>query len=176
MSRSKKSANLPHQLDARGFTLIELVVVIVLLGILSAVAIPRFVNMGEEAEKASAKGFMGAYEASVHLFHSKWLVAGEPSSLTVGGSTVPMNAAGWPSAANVESCISLWESLLDSPPTAQAFAGAPAAEWAVLGNTAQCVYVYQNGKATSSSTPYIIYYHGAVGGVSAGSVVGFQMD
>lgn len=58
----------------KGFTLIELVVIIVLLGILGAVAIPRFVNMGDDAEKKVVETFVGALKTATVLFHSKVLV------------------------------------------------------------------------------------------------------
>jgi MSHA pilin protein MshA len=64
----------------RGFTLVELIVVIVILGILAATALPRFINVTNQATVASVQGFAGGVRSAVAVVQGGWMAAGGSSS------------------------------------------------------------------------------------------------
>jgi len=99
----------------QGFTIIELIVVIVVLGILAATAIPRFANVGVEARIASMQGVAGSMNAAREIIRAKWYAAGSTSLATVttvDGTSVAVTSgagstAGFPTAAGMQNAISV---------------------------------------------------------------------
>jgi MSHA pilin protein MshA len=73
----------------KGFTIIELIVVIIILGILSAIAVPRFVDMTKEAADAAAAGTAGAVSSASALNMAERKLRG-----TTHGKAVTGTAAG----------------------------------------------------------------------------------
>lgn len=74
--------------NKRGFTLIELVIVIVILGILSAVAIPKYVDMQTEAREAAIRGSLGNIRSAISIQYAKNALSGTATFPTTLDGTI----------------------------------------------------------------------------------------
>jgi prepilin-type N-terminal cleavage/methylation domain-containing protein len=82
----------------QGFTLIELVVVIVILGILAATAAPKFIDLTSDATVAKLQGMLGAIRSGTNMVHAKAIVENKTSgsdSVTVGDISISIHS-GYP--------------------------------------------------------------------------------
>ncbi|HAT53026.1 MAG TPA: hypothetical protein DCS80_07155 [Betaproteobacteria bacterium] len=87
--------------NQKGFTIVELVVVIIILGILAATALPRFINLETDAYAAVADGVRGALVSGLSMTKARWKAAGSntaDSGIDLSGNGTKdtgLNGSGW---------------------------------------------------------------------------------
>jgi MSHA pilin protein MshA len=96
------------KVQQRGFTLIELVVVIVILGILAAFAVPRFMGMEGEARAATIKSMGGTLMAAASMARAKCQAQGCGNALDIDGQPVTM-VNGYPNNASIRFALQTTE-------------------------------------------------------------------
>lgn len=125
-----------------GFTLIELVIVVVILGFLAVTAIPKFLDLTDQAKQANIEGMAGGFATAISLARAQWEAEGRPTDGTnrnvvsydgadlvltteatgirpgyvvssVAGSN---NGAGLGTGFTAANCVDIWQNIFQQPP------------------------------------------------------------
>lgn len=102
----------------QGFTLIELIMVIVLLGVLSAFALPRFADLSDAANDAVVDGFRSSLESGLAIHKAAWYASGTNSDLSDYTAVTTANGVLTGTAddgvAHEVDCRTIWNDLLET--------------------------------------------------------------
>ncbi len=140
-----------------GFTLIELVVVIVILGILAVTAAPRFMNLQDDARASTIQGLKGAIDGAAGIVYGKAAISGVEATATgaisVGTDTLNL-VWGYPAATSAALSLAVdglgtdWEVLAGGTGTTIAYG--------IENYTENCVLYTQAGGRNTPATTEVV--------------------
>ena len=133
-----------------GFTLIELVIVIVILGILAVTAAPKFLNLQSDARASTLKGLKAAMESSSSIVYSKAVIKGQETASSAVDTDGIKTIYGYPTAAadGIGKAVELSTGDWASAATSTGFAFWPAD--LASGVSASCNVNYEAPEASGS--------------------------
>lgn len=142
--------------NEKGFTLVELVLVIVVLGILAAFAVPKFIDITTNARQASVNGFAGGLRAAVAVVKTQYMVTGATgTSITMSdGTSVTVGNTGAALGVPVGSGAGIGAAMNDMSGFTPTYVAGGASTFQLNGAPSGCNVTYNdtNGLVTANTS------------------------